>query len=119
MADIFDVTRSYTETGSSVYYDGYFDAYVDGYNVIQTIDGYEQPLFFVPSHKAWKHRRALDKVNIGVDQLKQLDGYDGYNGVLLQKLLSMQIKAKTMVMELDEAVDDTPYCRVLTTDDIK
>lgn len=119
MVDTFDVTRSYAGTGDPVYYDGYFDAYVDGYSIVHTEDGYQQPLFFVPSDKAWKHRRALDKLNIGVDQLKQLDGYDGYDVALLQKLLDMQARTKSMIMKMDEAVDDAPYCRVLTPDDIK
>lgn len=119
MTDVFNVTRSYSGTGDPVHYDGYFGAYVDGYSVVQTIDGYDQPVFFITADRAWKHRRALDKINIGVDQMKQLDGYDGYNGSLLQKLLGIQSNTRALVMGLDEAVDSMPYNRILTEQDIK
>lgn len=119
MPDRFDVVKSYGQSGPPERYDGYMDAYMDGYTVVQTIDGYEQDPFFISADRAWKHRRALDKINLGISQLKELDGYDGYNAPLLEKLFSLRETTRDLVMQLDGTVDKAPYDRILSAAQIE
>jgi len=105
----FETTRLYVQDGYEEGGDG--APVMDGYDVVETADGYDVSCFHVPLHHAKNLRMFLYRANFSIYMGEQ--GLYSHSASHLASLIDSRERMKRLLQSIDESSEDEPYDKII------